>query len=54
MATIIIENVPDTFVKKYFKTAFSYDEVRIIPKKIEKDPTIRLQKMIENPENTSY
>jgi len=33
MATIIIENVPETFVKKYFKTTFSYDEVEFKPKK---------------------
>lgn len=33
MATITIENVPETFIKKYFKTTFSYDEVKIEPKK---------------------
>jgi hypothetical protein len=54
MATITIEDVPETFVKKYFRTTFSYNEVKIEPKKIEKDPTIKLQKLIEDPENTSY
>ncbi len=54
MATIIIENVPEALAKKYFKTTFSYEEVKFEPKEIEKDPTIRLQKLIEDPENTSY
>lgn len=54
MATITIKDVPETFVKKYFKTTFSYDEVKIEPKKIQKDPTIRLQKLLEDPENISY
>ena len=54
MATITIENVPESFVKKYLKTIFSFDEVRIEPKNIQKDPTVRLQKMLEDPENISY
>lgn len=54
MATITIENVPETLVKKYYKTTFSYNEVMFEPKKIEKDPTIRLQKLIEDPENISF
>ncbi len=54
MATITIENVPETFIKKHFRTTFSYDEVKFQPKKIQKDPTIRLQKLVEDPDNTSY
>lgn len=42
MATITIKNVPESLAKKYFKTTFSYEEVKFEPKKIEKDPTIRL------------
>lgn len=33
MATITIENVPEAFIKKYYKTTFSYDEVKFEPKK---------------------
>ena len=56
MATITIKNVPETFVKKYFKTTFSYNELEIKPRtrKIRKDPTIRLQKLVDDPENISY
>lgn len=34
MATITIENVPETFVKKYYKTTFSYNEIIFKPKGI--------------------
>ena len=54
MATITIENVPDSFVEKHFRTTFSFEEVKIAPKKVQKDPTIALQALMDDPENTSY
>jgi len=33
MATIIIEDVPESIVKKYYKTIFSYNEVKFETKK---------------------
>lgn len=54
MATITIEDVPETFIIKYYKTTFSFNEIKIEPKKIQIDPTIRLQKLLEDPENITY
>lgn len=51
MATIIIENVPEKVIKR-FGQKVSFSSVRISKKKV--DPTIRLQKLIEDPENISY
>jgi hypothetical protein len=53
MATITIENVPESVVETYW-TNINYDEIKFQPKKVKKDPTIRLQKLIEDPNNTSY
>lgn len=55
MATITIENVPETFIKKFW-TKVSFSTISISKKRIytKKDPTIRLQKMVEDPENISY
>ncbi|NDK08641.1 hypothetical protein EOM39_05380 [Candidatus Gracilibacteria bacterium] len=57
MATITIEDVPDTFVKKV-GTSIKFDDFSIVKKRRiltkQKDPTIRLQKLVDDPNNTSY
>lgn len=57
MATITIEDVPDTFVKKVW-TSIKFDDFSIVKKRRiltkQKDPTIRLQKLVDDPNNTSY
>lgn len=54
MATITIEDVPETYIKKIWKRV-KFDDIKISKKKLVKnDPTIRLQKLINAPNNTSY
>lgn len=54
MATITIENVPETIVKKFNKTVFSYNEVIFNTSRKRKDPTIKLQKLVNDQKNISY
>jgi len=54
MATITIENVPQSFIEKYTKTTFSFEEVALKPKKVFKDPTIEIQKKVEDPSNKRF
>ncbi len=57
MATIIIEDVPEIFVKKVW-TSIKFNDFTIVKKRRlvneKKDPTIRLQKLVDDPKNTSY
>lgn len=57
MATIIIEDVPEIFVKKVW-TSIKFNDFNIVKKRRilakKKDPTIRLQKLVDDPKNTSY
>ena len=57
MATIIIEDVPEIFVKKVW-TSIKFNDFTIVKKRRlvteKKDPTIRLQKLVNDPKNTSY
>lgn len=50
MATLTIENVPDKLIKNLWTTV-SFENVKIIKRK---DPTIRLQRLMDDPENISY
>lgn len=57
MATIIIEDVPEIFVKKVW-ASIKFNDFTIVKKRRlvieQKDPTIRLQKLVDDPRNTSY
>ncbi len=55
MTTITIENVPDNVVKRLWNKV-SFTSINITKKRVytKKDPTIMLQKLVDDPENISY
>lgn len=54
MATITIENVPESTVQQ-IGDRVDFCDIKISKKRwARKDPTIRLQKLVDDPENTSY